>query len=32
MDNKTWITQGTVDTPQSYNHYFNSLLRKMPVT
>ena len=22
MDNKTWITQGTVDTPQSYNHYF----------
>ena len=22
MDNETWITQGTVDTPQSYNHYF----------
>lgn len=22
MDNETWATQGTVDTPQSYNHYF----------
>ena len=22
VDNKTWTTQGTVDTPQSYNHYF----------
>lgn len=22
MDNLTWVTQGTVDTPQSYNHYF----------
>ena len=22
IDNETWVTQGTVDTPQSYNHYF----------
>lgn len=22
LDNETWVTQGTVDTPQSYNHYF----------
>lgn len=22
MDNETWVTKGTVDTPQSYNHYF----------
>ena len=22
MDDKTWVIQGTVDTPQSYNHYF----------
>ena len=22
VDNKTWTTQGTVDTPQSDNHYF----------
>lgn len=22
MDNETWVTQGTLDTPQAYNHYF----------
>lgn len=22
LDNKTWVEQGTVDTPQSYSHYF----------
>lgn len=22
LDNENWIVQGTVDTPQSYNHYF----------
>lgn len=22
LDNETWVIQGTVDTPQSYNHYF----------
>lgn len=22
LDNETWVSQGTVDTPQSYNHYF----------
>ncbi len=22
IDNETWVTQGTVDTPQAYNHYF----------
>ena len=22
MDNETWVTQGSLDTPQAYNHYF----------